>query len=38
MAVLRDGRFWVGVIVGYLLLVFVPQLNFRNMGKRSGGQ
>ena len=36
MAVLRDGRFWAGLIVGYLLLVFLPQLNFRTMGKKSG--
>jgi hypothetical protein len=29
--VLRDKRFWAGVIVGYLLLVFLPQLNVRTM-------
>lgn len=29
MGVLRDGRFWGGVLVGALLLMFVPQLNFR---------
>jgi len=37
MAVLRDGRFWIGVLVGYLLVVFVPQVSFKNMGKKSGG-
>jgi len=29
---LRDHRFWAGVIVGYLLLVVFPQLNIRQMG------
>jgi len=29
---LRDHRFWTGVIVGYLLLVVFPQLNIRGMG------
>ena len=28
-AVLRDGRFWFGVLVGYLLLSFVPALSVR---------
>ncbi len=36
MSVLKDGRFWAGVLVGYLLLVFVPALNFRaRMGSRA---
>lgn len=29
MAFLRDGRFWGGVVVGYLLVTFVPALSFR---------
>ena len=29
MAVLKDGRFWFGVLVGYLLVTFVPALSFR---------
>ena len=33
-AVLRDGRFWFGVLVGYLLLSFVPALSVR--GKIAG--
>jgi hypothetical protein len=32
---LRDSRFWIGVLAGYLLVVFVPQVNFRNMGKKA---
>lgn len=31
MAVLRDGRFWGGVITGVLLLAFFPALNPRTM-------
>lgn len=34
MEVLKDGRFWVGVLAGYLLLTFMPQLSIR--GKVSG--
>lgn len=31
---LKEKDFWVGVLVGYLLLVFVPSLNFRtHLGK-----
>jgi hypothetical protein len=26
---LKDGRFWGGVLVGYLLVSFVPALNVR---------
>lgn len=29
MAVLKDGRFWFGVLVGYLLVTFVPALSVR---------
>jgi len=32
---LRDGRFWAGVVVGYLFLVVFPQFNIR-MIKKSG--
>lgn len=33
---LRDRRFWAGVLVGYLLLVVFPQLNIRNAGMKKG--
>lgn len=33
MAVLRDPRFWGGVIVGYLLVVMLPQISFRASGR-----
>lgn len=26
---LRDARFWGGVLVGYLLVTFVPALSFK---------
>ena len=29
MDFLKDGRFWGGVVTGYLLLMFMPQLSFR---------
>lgn len=32
MKVLKDGRFWGGVLVGYFLLVIFPQANIRVMG------
>jgi len=35
MAVFKDTRFWLGVLVGYLLVVFVPSVNFR---ARLGGR
>lgn len=28
--ILKDGRFWAGVLVGYLLLTFVPSLSIRS--------
>jgi len=31
---LKNKHFWMGVVVGYLLVVFVPQVNFRT---RLGG-
>ena len=38
MGVLKDGRFWFGVLVGYLLVVFLPQINVRARGgARIGG-
>ena len=33
---LRDHRFWAGVVVGYLLLVVFPQLNIRAMAVKKG--
>ena len=35
MGVLKDGRFWLGLVAGVLLLMFVPQLNMR--AKKSVG-
>lgn len=31
---LKSKEFWIGVLAGYLLLVFLPSLNFRS---RMGG-
>jgi hypothetical protein len=31
MGMLKDHRFWTGLLVGYLLLVIFPQLNVRSM-------
>ena len=33
---LKDKRFWAGVVVGYLLLVVFPQLNIRNAAVKKG--
>jgi hypothetical protein len=31
---LKDGRFWFGVLAGYLLVTFVPAVSFKaKMGK-----
>jgi hypothetical protein len=30
---LKDPRFWAGVVVGYLLVVLLPQLSFRASGR-----
>jgi hypothetical protein len=36
---LKDGRFWGGVLVGYLLVSFVPALNVRGaMSARAGAK
>ena len=34
MGTLKSGTFWLGVLAGYLLLTFMPQLSVR--GKVSG--
>jgi hypothetical protein len=34
---LRDKRFWAGVIVGYLLLVVFPQANIRSLAAKKPG-
>ena len=31
---LRNKAFWAGLVVGYLLLVFMPQLNIRSMASK----
>ena len=37
--ILKDGRFWAGVLAGYLLVVFVPQLSVKSRmsGKGAAG-
>jgi hypothetical protein len=30
MGILKDSRFWIGVVTGYLLLMFLPQLSVRS--------
>jgi hypothetical protein len=35
--ILKDGRFWGGVLVGYLLCVFVPQLSVKGKLGNKGG-
>ncbi len=35
MAVLKDPRFWDGVVVGYLIVVAFPSLNIRALGVRA---
>lgn len=35
MGILKDHRFWLGVVAGYLLLVLFPQLNVRVMGVKA---
>lgn len=35
MGIVRDHRFWVGVLVGYFLLVVFPQLNIRAAGVKA---
>jgi hypothetical protein len=35
VGILKDGRFWAGVVVGYLILVMFPQLNVRVMGVKA---
>ena len=32
---LRDHRFWVGFLIGYLFLVVFPQFNLRAMGVKA---
>lgn len=37
MRTLKDGKFWAGVITGYLLLVLFPQFNVRAMASKPKG-
>ena len=37
MRVLKDGKFWAGVVVGYLVLVLFPQFNIRTMSGKPKG-
>jgi hypothetical protein len=36
MGMLKSRQFWLGVIVGYLILVVFPQLNVRSMAVKKG--
>jgi hypothetical protein len=37
-AILKDGRFWTGFLLGYLIVVFLPSLSFKRLtSKASGG-
>ena len=35
MGIVKDHRFWLGVLAGYLLLVFFPQANVRAAGVKA---
>jgi len=35
MHILKSGNFWAGVVAGYLLLVFFPQLSIRAAGVKA---
>lgn len=37
MGVLKDKRFWTGFIVAYLLVCFVPAVNFRSHMSKGPG-
>lgn len=36
MGILKSGQFWTGVLAGYLLLTFMPQLSVRGKVSRAG--
>jgi hypothetical protein len=36
VAILKDHKFWVGVIVGYLALTVFPQLSFHGLSGMGG--
>jgi hypothetical protein len=36
-AILKDGRFWVGVLAGYFLVVFLPSLSFKSVTSKAKG-
>lgn len=37
VSALKDGKFWAGVVVGYLVLVLFPQFNVRTMAGKPKG-
>jgi len=37
VSALKDGKFWCGVIAGYLFLVVFPQFNIRTMAGKPKG-
>ena len=35
--ILKDGRFWVGFLIGYLICVFLPSLSVKNLKSKATG-
>jgi hypothetical protein len=35
VGILKDQRFWIGFLIGYLFLVVFPQFNLRAMGVKA---
>jgi len=36
-AILKDGRFWIGFLLGYLIVVFLPSLSFKRLTSNASG-
>jgi len=36
-AILKDGRFWIGFLLGYLIVVFLPSLSFKRLTSKASG-
>ena len=35
--ILKDGRFWFGVLVGYFLVTMIPSLSFKRFSSKAQG-
>jgi hypothetical protein len=35
--IIKDGRFWIGVLVGYFVVVLVPSLSFKSLKSKASG-